>query len=79
LKDYEQTYDEFWKDIVEDGNGNLNIDQIKRELHDFRLVMKNTSKIYDQLTFGRYSKPLTRPEYIISTVEEIYSQRDEER
>lgn len=58
-KDYNQVYEEFWKVIVEDENGNINIDQIKRELADYYFVIDEVSKVYMGVTGGRISKPNT--------------------
>jgi hypothetical protein len=68
--DYEKSYDEFWKSIVEHPDGTLNRDQIMRELHDYRRVMDEVSLAYDDVTGGRYSKPNTQAGWISSAVEE---------
>lgn len=72
LKDYEQIWEEFWKPICTNEDGSINLDQIKRELADFKDVIGNVSKVYDSITGGRFSKPLTRPEYVISAAEDYY-------
>lgn len=46
-------------------------------LYDFRVVMQEVSKVYDQLTNGKFSKPNTAAEYIIAAVEENYSDTSE--
>lgn len=53
--DYEITYDSDWKQIIEEG-GVFNVDQIKRELHDFSFLMEQASKVYDHVTGGKLSK-----------------------
>ncbi len=58
-KDYNQVYEEFWKDIIEDENGNLNKDQVKRELADFYFIMNEVPKVYMEVTGGMISKPNT--------------------
>ena len=78
MKDYEKTYDDFWKGIVENEDGSLNLDQIKRELHDFQFLLENTSKVFDGLTGGRISKPNTLASVVISEVESIYEERTED-
>jgi len=47
MKDYELVYEEFWKDVVEDDDGNIDIDQVKKELSDFHTLMKKVPLVYD--------------------------------
>lgn len=61
MEDYEQTFEEFWKDLVTDSDGNLDPDAVKRELHDFHALMGNVTEVYVHVTGGRISKPLTEP------------------
>jgi hypothetical protein len=65
VSDYERTYDEFWRDIIEP-NGQINVDQLKRELHDYWTV----SEVYCAITGGVVSKPLTEPKTVIALAEE---------
>lgn len=67
---------DFWWPILEK-EGRLDLAQIMRELYDFRVVMQEVSKVYDQLTNGKFSKPNTAAEYIIAAVEENYSDTGE--
>lgn len=78
MKDYEACYEEFWKDIVEKG-GILNVDQIKKELFDFHRLITNTSRVYDYLTDGAVSKPLTDPSVVCSLVDEHYKEMYSEK
>lgn len=57
LADYEQTYEQFWKALVEDPDRWLNVDKVKRELHDYYMMMREVSKVYDEVTGGRVTKP----------------------
>ncbi|MED1863345.1 hypothetical protein P4V41_07735 [Fictibacillus nanhaiensis] len=74
MKDYEKVYDEFWKDLVENEDGSLNLDQVKRELADFRLLIQEVPKVYEELT--GLSKPLTRAEAILSIVNDKYIRKE---
>lgn len=69
-QDYEQTYDDFWKEIVEHPDGTLNRDQIMRELHDYHEQMEQVGLAYDDVTGGRISKPNTMAFEVINEVEE---------
>lgn len=70
VPDYARTYDEFWKELVENPDGSLNRDQVMRELHDYRVVMHEVALAYDDATGGRLSKPNTAAQHIISAVDE---------
>ncbi len=72
MKDYEQTYEEHWKDFCEK-EGVPDMDAIKRELHDYWIVMGEVSKVYDHITGGKLSKPNTRAESVIDAAEESYA------
>ncbi|MFG1857558.1 hypothetical protein ACGFJT_37390 [Actinomadura geliboluensis] len=56
---YRQTHDDFWKQIVERPDGTLDLDQVKRELHDYHQLLQKIPKVYDEITGGRISKPNT--------------------
>src|SRR5690554_6072270 len=74
LEDYEETYESFWKDIVENPDGSLNLDQVKRELHDCALLLDAVSKVYCHVTGGIVSKPLTDPSVVCSLADEHYEE-----
>lgn len=69
--DYEKTYDERWRALVENADGSLNVDQIKRELHDFSRVMDQASKVYSHI--ADLSKANTAAVHIISAHDEAVS------
>jgi hypothetical protein len=73
VKDYEKTYDSFWKKIIE-ADGEPSMDQIKRELHDFHTMMEEVPKVYDHVTQSRLSKPLTSADAVIGVHDEIVSE-----
>lgn len=66
MEKYEESYQEFWKDIVENEDGTLNIEQVKKELADYRVLLKEVPKVYDEL--AGFSKPHTRADVIINAV-----------
>jgi hypothetical protein len=39
MEDYEKTFEDFWQLIVCNPDGSLNLDQVKRELHDYHTVL----------------------------------------
>lgn len=77
-QDYEGTFDEFWRDIVCNSDGSLNVEQVKKELHDYRFMIRNTSEAFDEVTGGQISKPNTLAFEVASVVEERIQERAEE-
>lgn len=55
MTDYEHTYNEEWRDIIEP-NGTLDMDALKKELHDFSFLMSQASEVYCEVTGNRLSK-----------------------
>lgn len=64
----EIVWENSWADLIMPG-GVLNLDQLKRELYDFRVVMVEVGKVYDAVTGGRFSKPNTPHEAIIEAAD----------
>ena len=55
-KEVEEDYNNLWKDIIENEDGSVNIEQVKKELYDYSKLMDRTMKLYDELTLGCISK-----------------------
>jgi hypothetical protein len=68
--DYMLEYFRFWAGIVEVPFGDLNRDQVARELFDYSKLMENASSVYCEL--ADLSKPNTDPAYIIQGAERKY-------
>ena len=68
--DYEKDYKEFWKEIVENKDGTLNIEQVKKELSDFKYFIDNIPKLYNNITGGYISKHMTNIRHVIDRVNE---------
>lgn len=64
------TFEEFWREQVTDESGNLDLDKVARELHDYRTVISEVAKAYDELTGGRLSKPNTAAHHVVSEANE---------
>lgn len=67
----EETYKNFWKDIICDENGEVNIEQVKKELCDFYKIIQEVPKVYSEVTGGLLSKPL----YDAGTVISVFNER----
>lgn len=65
----EEVFQGFWAEIV-CPNGEWDLEQVKRELCDFRDMMREVGLAYDEITNGKISKPNTRRENVIAAVEE---------
>lgn len=70
-QDYEQIYREFWQDIIEK-DGQVNMDQAKRELYDFLILMDNARKVYYHVTGGKLSKTNYDAQVICDEADENY-------
>lgn len=71
MEDYETTFDEFWKDIVTNPDGSLNVDQVKKELHDYSKMLDEVPKVYCHVTGGLISKPNTAAEFVIMEADAV--------
>jgi len=61
----EEKWNEFWKELVVDKDGKLDLDQVKKELFDFSVVMENVPKVYCEVTGDTVSKIMTDPGDVI--------------
>lgn len=68
-KTLEEVWYTFWKDIVAP-NGVLDLEQVKRELYDFWVVMQQVPKVYDHVTGGKVSKIMTDPDAVIALADD---------
>lgn len=68
--DYMQTYESFWKPIVENEDGTLNKDQVARELSDALTLQGFLTEIYGAVSGDRVSKPFTLPSVVIGMYQE---------
>lgn len=72
--DYMRTYREFWQDIVET-DGQLDLDKVARELHDFKGMLEEVPGIVSHVTNGLLSKPNYRAASVITVAEEVMEER----
>ena len=61
----EEQWNDFWKDIVCNPDGSVNMEQIKKELSDFRYLMKQVPKVYCEVTGNTLSKIMYPAEKVI--------------
>lgn len=66
----EWKWDTFWKGIVCHQDGTINIDQVKKELHDFSYVMAQVPKVYCHITGDKLSKIMYPAETVIAVADD---------
>jgi hypothetical protein len=71
LPNYEQVWQDFWKEICTKPDGSLDVEQVKKELADYHGIMGEVATVYDTLTMGHISKPNTKASAVISEVQAI--------
>jgi hypothetical protein len=69
-RDYEKDWEEFWKGICTNPDGSINLDQIKRELSDFRHAIEEVPKVYCHITNNRLSKIVYDASQVIAVAED---------
>lgn len=79
MTDYEQTFEDYWRDLVCRPDGSLDEDKVKRELHDFRGLMERTAKVYEHVTGGRVSKLNTLASEVIAIADDLATEEAEEQ
>jgi hypothetical protein len=67
--DPETVWNEFWAGIVMK-DGQLDIEQVKKELCDFYMVMDFVPLVYCHVTGGQISKVTTTPEAVLAVAED---------
>ncbi len=78
MKDYEKDFEEFWKPIVCKKDGTIKMTQLKKELHDYHNIMSGAAHVYDHVTGGRISNPLTLPEIVCRVADDVANEGLEE-
>lgn len=62
----EKTWRGFWEPIVATDTGDIDLGQIKRELHDYSNLLHEVPKVYMHITDGKVSKPHTDSDVVMS-------------
>lgn len=68
-KEYEKVWEEFWKDIVCNKDGSINVEQVKKELCDYNFMLEQVPKVYSHITNGLLGKPNYKAETVINEFE----------
>ena len=75
IEDVDKIFKELWVPIIFDmENGRLNLEQLKKELYDYSLLLDNVPKVYMEITAGRISKANTLAEVVIAEYNDILNE-----
>lgn len=73
MSEVEQVFNEFWASIVMP-DGEWDLEQVKKELYDYRVFMQTASEVYDHITCGAISKINTKADVIISVADDLVNE-----
>ena len=73
--DVERVYQDFWKEIICDKDGKVDIEQVKKELCDYYKILQEVPKVYSEVTGGVLSKPLYDAETVLSFFRDKYANK----
>jgi hypothetical protein len=74
----ERVWQDFWKGIITNPDGSIDVEQVKKELYDFRMVMLGAAKVYCHITHDRISKPNTDPDAVIRVADDLQTEACQE-
>lgn len=63
---------EFWKTIVCNDDGTINIEQLKKELRDYSFMLGEVPNVYIEVTGGMLSKPHYYADGVIRAFKDKY-------
>ena len=70
----DSVWNSIWKDILENPDGSLDVDSVRRELHDYVVLFKSVQTAYSRLTGGEINHPFTQLDVLISYVDLYYEE-----
>ncbi len=65
-KSSEEEWNDFWKEICTNEDGALKLEQIKKELSDFKFMIDNVPTVYEEVTGNRTANSMLDAKTIIS-------------
>ena len=66
---------EFWQTIICNEDGTINIEQLKKELCDYSLMLGEVPYVYSEVTGGMLSKPHYYADGVIQVFNETYGEK----
>lgn len=76
-EDVEHVWHTFWRDIILDNEGEIDVDQLKRELCDFHFMIDNTTRVFSEVSGHRISKPNTHADAVIGEFNNVLAEHSE--
>jgi hypothetical protein len=73
-RDPELVWKYFWAEVCSDENGEVDFEQIKKELCDYSVLLDNVPKIFSHVTGNTVSKPFTDPSAVMMMHDEALQQ-----
>lgn len=64
INDFDAEWQQIWVPVLYQ-DGVLDAEQVKKEIHDYSMLLGFVPKVYDAVTGGRVSKPNTLPDAVI--------------
>ena len=77
-KSVDQEWDEFWKGIICNEDGTINMQELKNNLYDFSFVLEQVPKVYCHITGNTLSKVMYKAETVISVADDYFNKELEE-
>lgn len=74
----QECWDRLWKEILVLPDGSVDVEQLKKELADFSVLIRNIPEVYMGVTGGMVSKPMTDPDVVLSLHSEYVNRMCEE-
>lgn len=71
----EEEWEAFWKGIVTNEDGTINLEQVKKELADFSFVMEQVPKVYCHITGSKMSKVMYHADTVISVSDDYFNEQ----
>lgn len=73
LRESWEVYNEYWKDLIEK-NGEVSMNNLVKELCDYRYVLEQVPIVYCHITGGRMSKPNYEAHAVIADADDSYAE-----
>jgi len=73
MNEYQKMWNDFWLPMLKDSEGNINMEQLAKELYDYVHVLRNVRSVYATITGGEISNPATAPEFVIAYADAYYA------
>jgi len=75
----EASFQEYWADIIMNKDGTVNLEQVKKELHDYTFMLNEVPKVYCEVSGGLLSYPNYYASSVIESFENHIEKLFEER